>query len=493
MGTSSQKSLSSKQAAMHKQIADGIRAAIVDGRLAPGETLPSIRDLAESLGVSRSTVARSLDDLASQGFIDTIPGIGSQVVPQLPSFLSGQPSELLEKPSPISTESLELSEYGQCLLRNASTITPVSQLNYGGPALELTPIDIWTDLLHRHCRFRDWAKLEYVPEPFGLGPLRASYAAYLSRARGVNCSVDQVAVFSGRELRLDLICRLLIEPGDCVVVENPGYTTARERLQSHGARILPIDVDEYGLKVDQILKLEEPVKLVYVIPSHHEPTGAVLPIHRRQQLLDWAAKSGAFIIEDDYDSEFRYDGRPIPSLQGLDKNDCVIYLTCFWKLLSPVTRLGFLVLPHCLKTSFSLSKKFLEENTPIIEQFVLTDFINEGHLEQHIRRLRTIYAKRREALVEALRTHLGSSVRMSDESAGMDLLIHLESDLSDDEILNAAFEADLPMVSSQWYYVGAGKKGEFIIAFAQLDEEVSLQKIREFAWSLGQRKHLSDS
>ncbi|MCI0438813.1 MAG: PLP-dependent aminotransferase family protein, partial [Chloroflexi bacterium] len=360
-----------------------------------------------------------------------------------------------------------------------------SRLVHGGPALELTPLATWRQILERHSRLRDSDILEYKAEVFGYPPLREAYASYLIRARAVNCSADQVVVFSARELRLDIVCRLLIDPGDWVAVENPGYPTPRRTLHACGANIAAIPVDMHGIDVDHLIDLPQQIKLVYVTPSHNSPTGAVLPLERRRKLLAWAERTGAFIIEDDYDSEFRYVGRPLPSLQGLDSSDSVILLSCAWRILSPVQKLGFMVAPHCLKEALALAKTHIERYLPLLDQHALTDFINEGHLERNIRKLRGIYAQRRKCLVDALGAHLGKRVKTAPESAGLELMVQLQSGLTDEQIESLASEAGLPIVSSRPYYVGNGRRGEFIIPFNKLDRRALETAVEQFARLLG--------
>jgi GntR family transcriptional regulator/MocR family aminotransferase len=457
---------------VYRQIADIIRKAILDGELGFGQPLPSYRDLAESLGVSRSTVWKTFEDLAHQGYVQNIHGRGTFVAESLPGDTSNMPQLEMRSSPPRTRQNVERSQYWQRLLEHAVRPAEVGQWIDGGPALHMTPLILWRQLLQKHCRMRDLSVLDYKTESLGYPPLRAAYTAYLRRARAVNATADRIVVFSARELRVDLICRLLLEPGDLVAVENPCYPPVRQELLVRGATLRPIPVDDQGMDVDYLVTLPEKIRLVYVTPSHHEPTGAVLSLPRRRKLLQWAEHTGAFIIEDDYDSEFRYGSTPLPSLQGMDTTDSVILRSCFWKILSPVLKLGFLVVPERLQKVVSLAKPLIERDLPLIDQFALTDFINEGHLERHIRWLRKKYARRRQALVQALTTYLGDIATAAEESAGMDLLIHLKTALNDSELLDLAGDARLPMLSSQhYYYMEQGKKGEFIVQFSDFTEE----------------------
>lgn len=478
---------------LQRQLSDRLRRAIIDAQLSPGQALPSARELARLLNVSRSTILRSYEDLASQGYIVSVPGLGSRVNPHLPG--RGAAHELAPSSSPARSGRVVFSQYGQRLLqmsqvrtqepgtatsgRRAADECHVPQLNYGGPAIDLAPLSEWKRTLERNCRFKDLTRLEYSREPFGYAPLRAAYAAYLARARAVRCSTDQVAVFSARELRLDLLCTILIEPGDCVVTEEPGWPSCRQRFASHGAVVVPVPVDLEGLQVDRLIALNQKVKFVYVLPSYSEPSGVALSLARRRQLLDWAEQSGTFIIEDDYASEYRYEGNPLPSLpslQGIDSGDRVIYLSCPWKVLFPVVRLGFLVVPKRLVEGLSAAKALIENDLPLIDQFALTDFINEGHLERHIRKTRPIYGRRRQALVRSLQRHFGDRLSVSQQCTGFELMVRFDMDIPDDEMLRIASDNQIPLVSTRSYYTGPSRPGEFIMAFAQFDEE-SIEKM----------------
>lgn len=470
------------------QIANALRTAILDGKLRDKDKLPSLSKLSASLKVSRSTVHRAFETLASQGYIKINERSGTTVcIRYQATFQTGQAQAEALKSTHLSTRAdlsddfsahsnrdhIQLSAYGRRLLKLSTesvySDAPELQAYSSGPALELTPLKHWKSLLERNCRMKDLSRLEYSHEPFGYPPLREAYAAYLIRARAVRCSSDQVIVFSARELRLDLICRMLIDAGDCVAVEDPGYPDVRRRFQSYGANVISIATDQDGLIVDHLERLEQKIKIIYVSPSHVDPTGATLSLARRHRLLEWAKSHGTFIVEDDYASEYRYKRNPLPSLQGLDHSDLVIHLSCLWKVLFPVLRLGFLIVPRSLCEIFSLSKSLNENDLPLFDQFALTDFINDGSLERHIRKTRIIYANRRDALVNALKLSLGDKVNVSNEAAGFELLIKLQTKLKDHEILTLARLHRLPLFSSQPHYIESPPSGEFIVPFAEFE------------------------
>lgn len=472
---------------LSRQLTDLLRRAIIEAVIPCGTPMPSVRDLALKLNVSRSTIMRCFDELAGQGYLVTTVGSGTRVCPRLPGSLEEE-VEIPRVSAPANAAAFEakLSRYAQRLNEMGSCLEPPAAklLNPGGPHTDAAPIDRWRKLYEQHCRNHETTNTSGSAHWQSL--LSTAYASYLARTRAIRCTSDQVFVFTARELRLDLICRLLLETGDLVAVENPGYPGARQRFAAHGARLLPIPVDHQGMDVDFLVQSSQPVRIVYVTPSHHEPTGVVMPIARRRKLLQWAQENGAFIVEDDYDSEYRYDSRPIPSLTSLDQTDSVIHLSCLWKVLSPVSKIGFLVVPNCLVEIFRATKNLIEREVPLTEQLVLTDFINEGHLERHIRKNRALYAARRNALVDALKNHLGNQVTMSSESAGMDLFVKFNCGLADERLTDSAQLAGLRMIDAKPYYIGEKPQGEFIIPFSLLTEEQISASVKLFAQQIKQ-------
>jgi GntR family transcriptional regulator/MocR family aminotransferase len=454
-----------------RQLADQLRRGIIEEKITLGSLLPSVRDLAQKLKISRSTVTRCFDELAGQGYISVVPGSGTSACKRLPGELD-ENRRWLSPSSARAEKPIVFSEYAKRLLAgvqtNASQTKPL--LNYGGPPLEAAPVDRWRELLLQHIK-SSTLNQSSSNQDAGFLPLRKAYSGYLARTRAIRCDLSQVFVFVARELRLDLLCRLLIDPGDNVAVENPGYPGARSRLAVHGANVLPISVDSQGLNVDELIAMHQPIKLVYLTPSHHEPTGVVMPLSRRRKLLKWAQETGAILIEDDYDSEFRYDSRPMPSLMSLDDTDSVVHISCLWKTLSPVSKLGFMIVPKRLVEPLSCAKLFVERETPALESLILTDYIEQGHLERIISKNRKLYSRRRECLVRSLKKHLDGSITMSPESAGMDLFVRVTTALSDMQVLERAASAEMPMVSAEPYYAGEAPGKEFIIPFSLISEE----------------------
>ncbi|MCJ8283746.1 MAG: PLP-dependent aminotransferase family protein, partial [Rivularia sp. ALOHA_DT_140] len=375
----------------------------------------------------------------------------------------------------INPPSIKLSKYGETLV-NTPNVPRVAEPNlkinfrYGTPGIGEFPIKIWRRLLSRYCSASvDW--LYYSTEPLGYKPLREAITRYLTRSRAVNCHPEQILITNGTQQALDLILRLLIEPGETIAIENPGYLSARIIFETQKAQILPISVDNSGLIVKELANSpQKNIRLVYVTPSHQFPTGAILSLPRRLELLNWAQQSGGLIIEDDYDSEFRYGEKPIPALQGLDKSDSVLYIGTFSKVLFPSLRIGYLVLPKSLVAIFTRAKWLNDRHLPILEQQALTDFIESGYLERHIRKMRSIYDKRRQTLVKALKTHFDSRAEILGEKAGIHVMVNFKTNLSDEEIIQKSAKIGIGMMSANPHYFKNNSTGEFIFGYGDLTE-----------------------
>jgi GntR family transcriptional regulator / MocR family aminotransferase len=328
---------------------------------------------------------------------------------------------------------------------------------YWQPAFSHFPLQIWRQIMTRHLQSPNL--LDYSSEPLGYKLLREAIARYLVRSRAVRCDGSQVMIVNGTQQALDLIARLFINPGDQVVMEEPGY------LSAHST--------------------SNPIKLVYTTPSHQFPTGGILSLPRRLELLAWAQQRGAMIIEDDYDSEYRYGEKPIPAMQGLDQNNSVIYIGTFSKVLFPALRIGYLVLPPELVKIFSQAKRLIDRQSPLLEQYVLADFINEGHLERHFRRMRTLYNQRRQALVKSLGLILGERVTIFGDAAGIHLMVQLQTDISDEEIIVRAAQVGVGLTSAASFYLRSSRGGQFLFGYANLEEAEINEGISRLAQVLG--------
>ncbi|WP_414583366.1 PLP-dependent aminotransferase family protein [Scytonema sp. PCC 10023] len=469
---------------LHQQLYEELRSCILCGRLLPGKRIPSTRQLAKSLGISRTTVTQTYDQLFSEGYIETVVGSGTFVCTQLPDDLLN--STPIQSTGKMVRPPVKLSKYGEYLTktedvpRSTEVEMPIN-FRYGRPAIDQFPIKLWRRLLSRYC-CSDLEWLDYSTDILGYKPLREAISRYLSRSRAVNCEPEQVIIVNGTQQALDLIMRLFIEPNDVIAVEDPGYLSARLIFQTRGAKLLPIAVDDSGLVVKDLANYcSEQVRLVYVTPSHQFPTGAILSLPRRLELLTWARQTGAFIIEDDYDSEYRYGDRPIPALQGLDRSDSVLYIGTFSKVLFPSLRIGYLVLPKSLVSAFARAKWLSDRHLPLLEQQVLADFIEQGHLERHIRKMRSLYDKRRQALVEALKVHFGEKATILGEKAGIHVMVRFYTPLSDEEIMQRAALLGVGMISAAPHYLKSHSQGEFIFGYGELTEEQLVESICRIA------------
>ena len=447
------------ETALHRQIYDQIRQAILTGRVRSHQKLPASRQLATHLGVSRTTVTLSYDQLISEGYLQTKLGAGTFVCAQVPdSFLS--PASAITSPAP-SGQVLEsvataeqspltelLSAYGDRLRHLPEATTEpegVLSFRYWQPDVSLFPTDQWQRCINHH-RTANAAWMGYSSDSLGHKPLRIEIANYIAQTRAVHCHPDQILITQGTQQALSLIARVVLDTGEAIALENPGYLSARKVFSSHGATLIPVPVDNGGLRINEQNGLashsvSRRIKLVYVTPSHQFPTGVLMALSRRLALLQWAHQTNALIIEDDYDSEFRYGGRPIPALQGLDTHQRVLYVGTFSKVMFPGVQLGYIVLPPALVTVFAQAKWMCDRQTSLIHQAALADFIAHGHLARHIRRMRIVYAQRREVLITALEkatqskgsSTVSRSLEILGDPAGLHLMAKLPTACSSNQ------------------------------------------------------------
>lgn len=463
---------------LHQQLYEALRQAILSGRLAPRQKLPSTRALAQLLQISRATVTQSYDRLLSEGYLDTIVGSGTYVCAQLPDDLLH--SAPVAAPTDADPTPLLLSCYGDRLAEMPIRLQPDPDLpisfRYGHPALRQFPIGLWRQLLSRVCRSSlDW--MDYARDLQGYLPLRQAIADYLARARAVQCHPDQIILTNGTQQALDLVMRLLIDPGTDLALEDPGYLSARRVFLSHGATLHPVPVDASGLMVEKLAHLPVTPRLVYVTPSHQFPTGSILSLARRLELLAWATQHRCLIVEDDYDSEYRYGNRPIPALQGLDPQR-VIYVGTFSKVLFPALRIGYLVAPASLVTLFADAKWLSDRQLPSLEQRVLTEVIQAGHLESHIRKTRSHYDRLRQTLVQALQTYCGDRAVIFGAEAGMHVMVKFNTALSDQQVIDRAAQVGVGLTAAQLHYLQPGDRGEFILGYGDLEESQIITGVR---------------
>jgi GntR family transcriptional regulator/MocR family aminotransferase len=420
-------------APLHRQLYDGIRSAILRGLLSPGTQLPASRALAADLDVSRNTVMAAFDQLLAEGYIEGRHGSGTYVSRSLPEQLlhAGPPGKETRRSSAAAPR---LSERGQALASTPPVFPRPHQTPHafeiGLPALDEFPVGTWSRLVVRRCRAGLRGLLGHDESP-GLRPLREAIAAYVGTARAVPCRAEQVILVSGSKRAIDLAARVLLDPGDTAWTEDPCYPAARGALLGAGARVVPLPVDGEGLDVAAGLARCADARLAYVTPSHQYPTGVTMSLRRRLALLEWASSRSAWVLEDDYDSEYRYAGRPLASLQGLDTQGRVLYLGSFSKVLFPALRLGYLVVPPDLVSAFGAAHALLAGPPPALEQAVLADFMAEGHFVRHVRRMRALYAERQGVLMRALRRELNGLLDVPTFESGMHLVAWLPEGVDD--------------------------------------------------------------
>lgn len=456
---------------LYQQLTEKIRLAVLEGRLKPNQKLPSSRSLAKSLTISRSTVTQSYEQLESEGYLETRRGSGTYICHQIPDeWLKSKPIE------PVTSTTRAKS----CLSQFAQNLTTIGSLEvsepehaisfrYGNPALEYFPLQQWRKFLTRHCQ-KSTALLSYAPDAAGYYPLRIEIANYLGRSRAVQCTPEQVIIINGSQQALDLISRLVLEPEDWVAMEEPGYLGARYCFMGQRANLQPITVNSNGIDVSVLSEYHQKFKLVYVTPSHQFPTGVTLSLPRRIELLQWAQETNTLIIEDDYDSEYRYGEPPIPALQGIDRSQSVIYIGTFSKIVFPSLRIGYLVVPEPWISLVSKAKWLCDRFCPILEQCALTDWIAEGHFERHIRRMRHLYNLRRQVLITAFQNYFGERVTILGENAGIHVMVRIETILADDLVIQKAAVVGIGLISAREYYLQPQRQGEFIFGYAQLEE-----------------------
>lgn len=460
---------------LHRQVYEQWRKGILTGRFRAGERVPSTRELGASLGVSRGTISQAWDQLIAEGYLETAPGSGTYVCRELPDRLVI--TRHTSRTESANDVTVTLSRYGTALTedwRKVSTADAVIRFSSGIPDRDHFPFPLWRRLMGRHLRSLNPAVFDYVERSVGEERLRSEIANYVTRLRAVRCSPEQIIVVSGSQQGLDLCGRLLVEPGEDVVFENPGYQGARQVFSAHGARLLPLGIDAHGVMVRS---LPRKARLVYVTPSHQYPTGVAMSLARRLELIEWAKGCEAVIIEDDYCSEYRYSGPPLPSLQGLANGVAIIYLGTFSKVMFPGLRIGYVISPPGLVPFFRRAKWLADTQTPMLEQTALADFLAEGHMERHIRRMRRLYGLRREALLDSLKRYFGDHAQVLGDAAGMHAMVRFE----DTRIMPRAIRNKVELVSADSYYLTQSPGNEFIFGFSALPERAIQEGIRRLA------------
>ncbi|MBI5879933.1 MAG: PLP-dependent aminotransferase family protein [Chloroflexi bacterium] len=457
-------------APLYRQLYDQLRGAILAGRLRAGVRLPPSRALAAELAVSRNTVVNAFDQLAAEGYIVRRVGSGAYVAADLPDEAASARPSRPRAPRPRPLDGL-LSRRGVTVAATTVEAAPESAkprpFRPGTPALDLFPVRTWARLtmrLWRHAR----ADLLGYGDAAGYLPLREAIAEYLGASRGVVCAPEQVIMVGGSQQAIDLAVRLLADPGDAAWLEDPGYLGARNILNGAGTRICPVPVDAEGLDVRAGIARAPDARIVYVSPSHQFPLGVTMSLPRRLALLEWAARAGAWVLEDDYDSEYRYTGRPLAALQGLDRAGRVIYIGTFSKMLFPSLRLGYLVAPPDLAATFRTARALADRQSPLVDQAVLTAFMREGHFARHIRKMRTLYAQNQAALVDSVARELEGRLSITGAAAGMHVLAWLPPGADDRAVSSRLLDAGIEAPPLSQYALGPLTRGGLVLGYAGL-------------------------
>lgn len=472
----------------YRWLYSSLRNEILYGRLRPGTRLPSTRDLASQYRLARGTIINAFEQLKAEGYVDGTVGSGTYVSRVLPERLLHVAAAQRGRIAAPPTRRLITSDYGKrATLFPGYENRPTRAFRANLPALDLFPMTLWTKITVR-CLRRISTRNLMGCDPLGYGPLRRAVTDYLSRSRGVRCVPEQIAIVSGVQEALDVTARLLLNPGDRVCVENPGYPGAVLVFRAFRAKICPARIDDEGIAIRQ-LPLRG-VRLIYVTPGHQFPLGATMSLARRLQLLKWAEKSGAVIFEDDYDSEYRYSGRPIPALHGLDESGLVLYAGSFSKVLFPALRLGYVVIPSDLVHKFEAIQSLTLRHAPLLEQLVLTDFITEGHFGRHLRRMREIYAERLSVLLEEARSRLHGLLEISDIEAGLQTAGWLREGLDAEAAAAAAAKRNVDVTPLDRYSHGLALREGLQLGFAALDLREIRRGVRDLAIALEHEQKL---
>ncbi|SMH58632.1 MocR-like pyridoxine biosynthesis transcription factor PdxR [Azospirillum agricola] len=462
---------------LHRQLYRALRQAVVDGRLRPGERLPPSRALATDRGLSRNTVVTAYDTLLAEGYVTGRVGAGTFVATALPDVPpEGAPRRL------DTRRGVGLSRRGAALAEAPSVARdPLDRpFSLGTPDLNAFPFALWGQLLGRSWRVGGRG-LAADPDPLGHPPLREAIAGYLRAVRAVRCDAEQVVIVSGAQQGLALVAQLLLDPGDVAWVENPGWPGNRAALLGAGARLVPVPVDAEGIDVAEGVRRGAGARLALVTPSHQFPLGVTMSLGRRLQLLDWAAAHDAWIVEDDYDSEFRYAGPPLAALQGLDEAGRVVYVGSFSKVMFPALRLGYVVVPQDLVESVRAARRHFDGGTSVVPQAALHRFVADGHLASHLRAMRALYAGKRAALLDALGREFAGLGKPEAGDAGMHVLLRLPDGCSDRALAERAARVGLTAPPLSGYGVDGVGGNALVLGFAAHGVEALERAARELA------------
>lgn len=479
--------------ALHQRIQRALRALVLGGALAPGVKLPASRALAQSLGVARDTVESAYVQLHRDGFIVRRGGSGSFVSPTLGADLQGAAprrsqarlrfANAASTDLPGSNAPAGLSRRGQLVwasggVRDQQAITAFAT---GLPETRTFPTDVWARLQRQVIKDHR-SQILLHGDPQGAQPLREAIAVYLNLERGAKVLPEQIIVLSSTRQALFLCAQLLVDAGKPILMENPGYFGAKKAFEAAQVQVLPIEVDAQGIRTDLLRADRSGASCVYVTPSHQYPTGATLSLERRLELIRWAAEQGKWILEDDYDSEFHYDGLPTACVQGLDAQQRTLYIGTFGKTLYPGLRMGYMAVPLALVPAFTHARSIMDGHTPQVQQLTLARFMEGGHYNAHVRAMRKLYANRRDAMLQSIARHLHGIVAATRPAGGMQIPCFLEPGWGEQATIRQAATVGLQLSGLSRLYQGDAPRQGWLLGYAALsvyETETALQRLGE--------------
>lgn len=451
----------SQNTPMIRQVYEQIRLHILQGELRQGERLPSTRDLAENLRVSRNVILEAYDQLIAEGYMTSVQGSGTYVAA----------GAYMPKYSPKM-----LSASGVMANRETPKQKNLIDFRFGVPALDLFPSTKWGQLFHQVCASAPAALFGYGG-PEGCPELRHTLARYLARSRGVSCEPGQLIITTGAIQGIFIAAHTLLNAQSQVVTEDPMNLNVRKIFSDRGAQVLPVPVDEQGIQTGLIPEGAKP-RLIYITPSHQFPLGSTLSIQRRIELVEWARQADAYILEDNYDNEFRFEGTPVSSLQGLDP-ERVIYAGTFSKILCPALRIGYAVVPPGLIKAFSRLKNLLDHHSPTLDQMVLARFIEQGYFDRHIAKMKKVYRKRRDAIIRSLELHFPGKHSVSGHSTGLHMVVEMSGVAFTDDIMGQLEEAGVRVYPVEAYALKkGGSQNQIMLGYGNVNEEEIREGIR---------------
>ncbi|KAA3613113.1 MAG: PLP-dependent aminotransferase family protein [Calditrichaeota bacterium] len=463
--------ISNSDQPVYYQMYDSIRSAILEKRFNPGEKLPPTRSIAKFCKVSRSTVQNAFDLLMAEGYIFGQPGSGTFVCNNLPEkFLTVKPTTSSINEEPVMPDFSEFAKRLDKSIFKNYIYTGYRPFQVGIPSLKDFPYELWSKIAQKSAKDLSHPEMGYS-DPRGLLTLREMISLYLRQSRGVKCDAGRIIIINGAQQALLLAAKMFLDSNDEIIVEDPTYQSALEVFKTTGAKITYIPVDSDGINIEKIKQSATQAKLIYSTPSHQFPLGPTMSLKRRLELLQWAVNNSALILEDDYDSEYRYTGNPLSSLQGMADKSPVIYIGTFSKVLYPGLRLGYMVVPETLVEPFTLAKTVVDRNAPMLEQLILARFMEEGHFGRHLRRMRVIYEERQQVLISEFNKHLAGFGTMDSCHAGLHNIAYLNKKYKDVDLQQKAAKVNIHAAALSNYCGERNDLNGLLFGYSAFDNE----------------------